>query len=154
MGQEFGQFKEWAYKEGLEFFLKKYEKHNKLSVFFAELNKFYLSEPCLYGDDDGWDGFEWLVVDDKESNILIYNRKYKGEVLTCIVNFSGEDKKYRFGTAKGEYKTVFYSDKKRYGGEWKNRKRVYKTQKISAGGREDSVEIYIPKLSFIYLKKK
>ena len=154
MGQEFGQFKEWAYKEGLEFFLKEYEKHNKLSIFFAELNKFYLSEPCLYGDDDGWDGFEWLVVDDKESNVLIYNRKYKGEILTCIVNFSGEDKKYRFGTEKGEYKTLFYSDRKRYGGEWKNRKRVYKTQKINAWGREDSIEIYIPKLSFIYLKKK
>ena len=153
MGCEFGQFKEWAYKEGLEFFLKDYEKHNKLSVFNADLNKFYLSEPCLYGDDDGWDGFTWLVADDSDNNVFAYVRRYKGKELICIVNFSGENKNYRLGVDSGKYQVVFNSDKIRYGGDGVNKKRVYKTQKIEWQGKESSFEILLPALSFTYLKK-
>ena len=56
MGCEFGQYKEWAYEEGLEFFLKKYPSHAKLAKFYKDINETYLSTPALYGDDDGWDG--------------------------------------------------------------------------------------------------
>ena len=33
MGNEYGQFKEWNYKEGLEFFMLNFELHNKLHKF-------------------------------------------------------------------------------------------------------------------------
>ena len=45
MGCEFGQFKEWNYKEGLDFFLKEYPLHRKLSDMNAALNKFYATTP-------------------------------------------------------------------------------------------------------------
>ena len=45
MGCEYGQFKEWNYKEGLEFFLKEYPLHQKLSDMNAALNKFYRKRP-------------------------------------------------------------------------------------------------------------
>ena len=154
MGCEFGQFKEWAYKEGLEFFLKSYEKHKKLSAFFAEINNFYLSEPCLYGDDDGWDGFSWLAPDDADYNTLAFVRRYNGEELVSIINFSGEDRAYRLGVDSGKYDLVFNSDKIRYGGKWKNKKRVYKTESVPSHGKQSSIEINIPALSFVYLKKR
>ena len=154
MGAEFGQFKEWAYKEGLEFFLKDYEKHKKLSAFYSELNHFYLSEPCLYGDDDGWDGFEWIEANDADNNVLSYERRFNGEKLLCIVNFSGEDKYYRFGVNKGKYEVVFKSDAVRFGGSEKNKKRIFTSQSISWQGRENSIETLIPALSFIYLRLK
>lgn len=154
MGQEFGQFKEWAYKEGLEFFMKKYEKHFKLSQFFADINNFYLSEPCLYGDDDGWDGFEWIVPSDSDNNVLVFKRMYKGDELICVINFSGRSMNYRFGVSQGDYYTVFNSDKAKYGGNSETRKSVYKSKKIAWNGQSYSIEVVLPKLSFIYLKKK
>ncbi len=153
MGCEFGQFKEWNYKEGLEFFLKDYEKHNKLDRFFTELNEFYLSEPALYGDDDGWNGFEWLAADDSEKNSLAFVRKFGERQIVAVINFSGADFAYRIGVEKGEYKVVFNSDKTIYGGNGKNKKRIYKSEQKEWNGKSESIEIEMPKLSFIYLLK-
>ena len=154
MGSEFGQFKEWAYKEGLEFFLKGYEKHNKLSRFFKELNNFYLNEPCLYGDDDGWDGFEWAIADDSDNNVVAYRRRFNGEELICVVNFSGADKTVCFGAIEGKYDVVFKSDLVRFGGNNKCRKRVFKTKKGSYGNYPFTLELNLSELSFVYLKKR
>ena len=151
MGSEFGQFKEWNYKEGLEFFLKDYEKHRKLDRFFTELNDFYLSNKALYGDDDGWNGFEWIAADDADKNSLAFIRKCENNEIVVAINFSGADIKYRIGVEKGCYKVVFDSDKRIYGGDGKNRKRVYYTETISSNGKENSIELIMPKLSFKYL---
>ena len=48
MGYEFGQFREWAYAEGLEFFLKAYPLHQKLSDYVRDLNYFYKDNSELY----------------------------------------------------------------------------------------------------------
>ena len=151
MGSEFGQFKEWNYKEGLEFFLKDYEKHNKLDRFFTELNKFYLANEALYGDDDGWDGFEWIAADDADKNSLAFIRKCGKSEIIAAINFSGADIKYRIGVEKGGYKVVFDSDKQIYGGDGKSRKRVYNAEAISSNGKDYSIELDMPKLSFRYL---
>ena len=151
MGSEFGQFKEWNYKEGLEFFLKDYEKHNKLDRFFTELNKFYLANEALYGDDDGWDGFEWIAADDADKNSLAFIRKCGKSEIIVAINFSGTDIKYRIGVEKGGYKVVFDSDKQIYGGDGKSRKRIYNAEAISSNGKDYSIEIDMPKLSFKYL---
>ena len=45
MGSEFGQFKEWDYREGLEFFLEEYPMHAKLALMNRELNLFYAQTP-------------------------------------------------------------------------------------------------------------
>ena len=151
MGSEFGQFKEWNYKEGLEFFLKDYEKHNKLDRFFTELNKFYLANEALYGDDDGWDGFEWIAADDADKNSLAFIRKCGKSEIIAAINFSGADIKYRIGVEKGGYKVVFDSDKQIYGGDGKSRKRIYNAEAISSNGKDYSIELDMPKLSFRYL---
>ncbi|MBQ0099608.1 MAG: 1,4-alpha-glucan branching protein GlgB, partial [Firmicutes bacterium] len=41
MGNEYGQFKEWNYEEGLEFFMLRYEKHKKLQTFNKFINNVY-----------------------------------------------------------------------------------------------------------------
>ncbi len=151
MGSEFGQFKEWNYKEGLEFFLKDYEKHNKLDRFFTELNRFYLANEALYGDDDGWDGFEWIAADDADKNSLAFIRKCGENEIIAAINFSGADIKYRIGVHKGSYKVAFDSDKQVYGGDGKSRKRIYNAEAITADGKEYSIELDMPKLSFKYL---
>ena len=155
MGNEFGQFKEWNYKEGIEFFLKEYPAHKKLSVATKELNFLYKSKPALYEVDDSWAGFEWLAPDDGNANLIAYERKAKnGASIIVIVNFSGSDYyHYRLGLQKGKYKLIYNSDMIRYGGSGKIKKRVFNTEKYFSHNKEDAIEFDIPKLTCLYLEK-
>ena len=155
MGSEIGQFKEWDYKEGIEFFLKDYPLHDKLSLCVKELNELYKSTPAFYEIEDSWDGFEWLAADDNERNFLAYQRKDRqGNVIVVMINFSGEDyKNYRLGVPKGKYKLIFNSDSARYGGGGSMKKYIFFTSKEFSHGKEDSIQFNLPKMTCMYLKK-
>lgn len=155
MGYEVAQFKEWDYREGIEFFLKKFEKHSKMTDFVRELNIFYKNCIPLYEIDESWNGFEWLVVDDRFNNLLAFNRYAKnGESLTVIVNFSGVDLNgYEIGIDKGKYRLAFNTDSKRFGGEGKLKKRVFYTKKQPCHGKKHMLIVDIPKLTCIYLTR-
>ena len=155
MGAEIGQFKEWDYKEGIEFFLQNYPMHEKLNTAVKELNFFYKNTPAFYEIEDSWDGFEWLAPDDSHSNLLAYQRKDKnGESVIVIVNFSGSDYyNYSLGLPKGKYRVVYNSDSVRYGGRGMSKKHIYHTVKTPSHGKEYSIFFDIPKLTCVYLKK-
>ncbi len=155
MGSEFGQFKEWAYKEGIEFFLKNYPLHDKLSLMVQELNAFYKATPAMYEIEDSWEGFEWLAADDGDRNFLAYQRTDReGNAYVVMINFSGADyEKYRLGLPKGKYQVVFNTDSVRYGGSGKMQKRIFNTKKAFSHGKEYSIEFDLPKMTCLYLKK-
>ncbi len=155
MGNEYGQFKEWNFKEGLEFFMMDFPLHKKLYNFNVKLNEIYKNNPPLYEMDESWEGFKWISPDERDNNVISFVRKDKcGNEITVIINFSGNDyKNYRLGVDKGEYKIILCSDSKIYGGSGKARKSVYKTVKKYAHGRENSITINLPKFSGIYFKK-
>ena len=155
MGCEFGQFKEWNYNEGLEFFLKDYPLHQKLSDMNAALNRIYRETPALYEIEDSWDGFEWLAVDDADRNMLAYMRKDRtGKCIAVIINFSGvASVGYRLGMPKGKYRLLFNSDSAAFGGSGQLKKRVFETKKKPSHGKEYSIEIELPKLTCVYLEK-
>ena len=155
MGYEIAQFKEWDYADGIEFFLKKFDKHRRMSNYVRSLNFFYKQNRPMYDIEDGWDGFEWLVVDDKSSNLIAFNRYcHSGETITVIINFSGIDIfGYAVGVQEGSYRVVFNSDCKMFGGDGKFKKRIYKTVNKSGQGKDKSIIVDIPKLSCLYLKK-
>ena len=156
MGNEYGQFKEWDYKDGLEFFMLDYPLHNKLKKFKRDINHVYKSFAPLYEIDDSWDGFEWVSVDEKNNNVIAFKRKDKNEnVLIAIMNFSGCDfNHYRLGVEKGEYKAVLCSDDKKYGGNGLNKRKTFKAVKKSAHGKECSILIKLPRFTGIYFIKK
>lgn len=155
MGSEIGQFKEWDYKEGIEFFLTQYPLHKKLTLAVRELNLLYKNTPALYEIEDSWEGFEWLAADDADRNFLAYQRKDReGNTLVVLINFSGEDYiDYRLGLPKGSYKVIFSSDAARYGGSGKVRKKVFHTSKTFSHGKEHSIAFDLPKLTCVYLIK-
>ena len=155
MGSEFGQFKEWDYKEGIEFFLKQYPLHEKLSVMTKELNELYKKTPAFYQIEDSWDGFEWLAADDNTRNFLAYQRKDKdGNAIVVMLNFSGADyQNYRLGLPKGKYQLIFNSDSQRFGGSGKMKKYIFTTTKTFSHGKEYSICFDLPKLTCVYLKK-
>ncbi len=155
MGNEIGQFKEWNYKESVEFFLKSFPAHARLSTAVKELNHLYKNTPALYQIEDSWEGFEWIAADDGDANLIAYKRKDRaGNQVIAIVNFAGVDHiDYRIGADKGKYKMLFNSDAIRYGGKGAFKKRVFYTEKAYSHGREDSIRISIPKLTCVYLIK-
>ena len=155
MGCEYGQFKEWDYKEGLEFFLKEYPLHQKLSDMNAALNKLYRETPAFYEIEDSWDGFEWIAPDDADRNMLAYMRRDRaGNEYLVVINFSGAKAEgYRLGVPKGKYKVVFNTDNPKYGGLGEMSKRIFNTERKHSHGREYSIKIELPKLTCVYLQK-
>lgn len=155
MGSEIGQFKEWTYSEGIEFFLKDYPMHEKLSRMVKQLNELYKNTPALYEIEDSWDGFEWLAADDNDRNFIAYQRKDRtGDTIVVMINFSGSDLiDYRLGLPEGKYKVLFNSDSIRFGGIGSVKKTVYTTSKTFSHGKEYSILFDLPKLTCVYLKK-
>ena len=155
MGNEFGQFKEWNYKEGLEFFMLGYPLHKKLHDFNRTLNGIYKNTPALFEIEDGWQGFEWISADENENNVLSFIRRDKqGNSIIAVVNFSGNDyKKYRLGVPSGEYSVIINSDDKKFGGNGTLTKKTFKTAQKPAHGRENSILLTLPRFTGIYFKK-
>ncbi len=155
MGSEFGQFKEWDYKDGIEFFMLKYEKHKKLWLFNKFLNGIYKEKPQLYDIEDSWEGFSWVSADEKDNNVISFVRKDKtGKELLVIINFSGNNyEKYRLGADKGEYKLILNSDDKKFGGNGTLKGKTFRTVKKKAHGKNDSILICLPKFTGMYFEK-
>ncbi len=152
MGSEFGQFVEWNYKEGLEFFMLKYDLHKKLRNFNIKLNEIYKNYSALYEIEDSWGGFEWISADEKDNNVISFKRRdKKGNEIIFIANFSGNTYlKYRLGVDPGSYKILLTTDDKRFGGEGLIAKKVYKSSKKPAHGKSNSILMNLQKFSGTY----
>ena len=142
MGTEFAQFKEWAYKEGLDFCLLEYAKHLKMHEYSKDLNWVYRANDCLYEEDFSWDGFEWINVDTVNNVFAFIRKNTKGREMLCIFNFSPlEIKDYRLGVKdEGNYELIFNTLEEKYGGIGVN-KRIYQSIKESRHGRENCISI-------------
>ena len=119
MGSEFAQFIEWNFKQGLDWLLLGYEKHQKMQHFVKTLNHFYLKNRELWENDSDWGGYEWIEPDDRDRSIIAFRRKSrKGKELIVVCNFCPvlrED--YRLGLPKrGWYVPVLNTDDEEFGG--------------------------------------
>ena len=110
MGAELGQINEWHYESQLDWALLNEPLHAKLKTFFEAANHFYLDTKELWEVDFDWEGFEWIVADDCNNNVVVFLRRdKKGKEVVCAVNFSPvELHHYRFGVPqKKEYVEIF-----------------------------------------------
>ncbi len=90
MGTEYGQFREWDYDSSLEWFMLDYPMHKFLRDYVASLNSYYLASAPLWEQDFTEQGFEWILCDEAERNLVAYRRRGKdGKSLVIIINFSG-----------------------------------------------------------------
>ena len=156
MGQEFGQFKEWAFEEGLDWVLLDFEKHKKLQQFSKELNHFYKEHPELWEIDYSWEGFSWISSDDNANSTIAFRRISKsGKELIGLFNFTPVDhEEYRIGVPeKGTYKVVFDSNVKKYGGNKAKLSGTYKTAKKPMHGFEQSIGVKLSGLNALFLEK-
>ena len=120
MGNEFGQFIEWDFKQGLDWLLLDYEMHKKMQDFSRDLNRFYLDNPPLWYDDQSWNGYQWIQPDDPDNGIFAWRRidpRTKRELIVVMNVTPVTRPDFRLGVAKaGRYVPVFCSDDLKYGG--------------------------------------
>ncbi len=152
MGNEFAQFSEWDFKKQLDWELLSFSSHKRFQKYIKDLNHFYLENPPLWQNDNDWDGFKWLVLDDYTQSVAAFIRQdKKGRQIMAVFNFTPvKREKYVIGVPKkGRYTAVFSSDNKKYGGSGKYTKEAV-TKKIGMHGYENSLELTLPPLSASY----
>ena len=156
MGGEFGQFIEWRFAEGLDWLLLDYDSHKGMQRFTKELNEYYKSNRSMYENDSDWSGFEWINAEDGEKSVISFIRssKSKRDKTIVVLNFAAQEhKKYVIGVpSAGEYEVVLNSDSKAYGGTAKA-KQKFVAKKKAYKGFKYVLEIDLPELSAIYIKK-
>ncbi len=155
MGQEFGQFIEWNYKQGLDWMLLDYEKHRQLREYTKALNKFYRDNSPLWEIDYDWAGFQWITNDDSDNSVIAFRRMDKqGGEIVAVFNFTVNMRKnYVIGAPRpGTYEVVFSSDSEEFGGTGTGSKGKIKSFKNSTHGFDNSLSLDLPGLSAVYLK--
>lgn len=155
MGCEFAQFKEWDYQAGIDFCLLDFETHNNMHKFVKALNHFYLETSQLYEEDFSWKGFDWIVPDDNNQNVLVFKRMDKsGNELIYAVNFSTvPQENYDIPVDAESYTEVFSSDWEEFGGSGTRNGDLVATRQ-DYRGKKYKLTIKIPALSGVFLNKK
>lgn len=156
-GGEFGQGSEWNFEQSLDWHLLEHEYHQGIQTLVSDINKLYSSQPALHEKQFDADGFEWIDYNDSENSVLAYVRKGENEKddVLIICNMTPIPREsYRIGVPKkGRYKLVFNSDDTKYVGSGFPVKKQYTSEAIVWQNRKDSLELNLPPLGMIALKK-
>ena len=158
MGNEIGQFIEWRYYEGIEYFLaEEYESHRDQQVFIEALNKFYNKNAALWqrGYESG--GFEWIDADNSDQSIVSFVRRGDdpADDLVILINFDVNAREdFRLGVPEwGVYAEKFNSDAAEFGGSGVLNEGRLRCEDVAWNGREQSIVLRVPPLAGVVLKK-
>ena len=157
MGSEFGQFDEWKDETQLDWFLLDYPLHFKMLQFTKHVNRLYLQEKSLWQLDHQMEGYEWIDHRDHAQNVIVYMRKAKAknDFIIVICNFSPVTRQgYRIGVpSRGSYMELLNSDDVSFGGTGIVTNGFHKAEKAGWHDQPYSLELTLPPLSVILLKK-
>jgi len=156
MGGEFGQWREWAHDENLEWHLLDYAPHSGLQRWVEDLNRFYRGQPALYELDFEQAGFEWIDCNDVEHSVVSLIRKGRSpdNLLVVVCNFTPTTHfNYRIGVPQaGFWRELLNSDAKEYGGTGQGNLGGVEAAPIPLHGRPYSLTITLPPLAAVFFK--
>ena len=119
MGNEFAQFIEWNFTQGLDWLLLDYDRHRQMREYVRMLNQFYLKHPAMWENDSDWNGFQWMSCDDRDCSVVAFRRiSRSGREVIAVFNFCPvlrEDYPLPLPKA-GWYEPVMNSDSSTWGG--------------------------------------
>lgn len=156
MGNEFAQWNEWNHSTSLDWVLLEQDEHKGIQLAIRDLNKLYKQLPELFKSQFSNEGFEWIDFTDQKNSIISYMRSYKDQSVIILLNFTPTvHEKYKIGVPeKGMYEELFNSDSEIYGGSNVGNMNLVKAKKVKTHGREYSLELQIPPLGGLIMKKK
>ncbi len=158
MGNEIGQFIEWRYYEGIEYFLtEQFETHRKQQAFIAALNAVYNEQPALWQRAFEGSGFEWIDADNADQSIISFVRhgdKPKDDLVILINMDVNAREDFRMGVPEWcTYGEVFNSDEERFGGSGVVNEGRLKCEDVPWNGREQSIVVRVPPLGGAIFKR-
>lgn len=127
MGNEIGQFREWAEYRPQDFdILASYPMHQMFTRYMKDLNHIYLSHPALYEGEYNSDCYQCVIGDRAWDLVYAYTRHAGGEQILTVFNFG--DVPYRNYLVKlsGNHELVelVNTDAVIYGGDTKSGRRI------------------------------
>lgn len=156
MGGEFGQRREWAHEESLEWHVLQYPEHAGLQRWVTDLNRLYRSEPALHQVDFEQSGFEWVDCNDSEQSVLTFLRRPRGggPPLLIACNFTPVPRvNYIIGVPCGGYwRELANSDATLYGGSGMGNFGGVEAAPVAAHGRAYSLTLTLPPLAVLMFK--
>ncbi len=156
MGGEFGQRREWAHEESLEWQVLQYPEHEGLRRWVADLNRLYRSEPALYQVDFDQAGFEWVDCNDSEQSVLTFLRRPQagGAPVLVACNFTPVPRaNYIVGVPQGGYwREIANSDATLYGGSGMGNLGGVEAAPVAAHGRFHALALTLPPLAVLMFK--
>lgn len=159
MGGEFAQMIEWNSNQALDWLLLDFPQHRGMQTMLRDLNKFYRSAPPLWEADCFPGGFQWIDGGNYAQSVLAYVRwdKNRKTPLLTVLNLTPAVREhFRIGVPlSGDWEEVFNSDRKEYGGTGLLNPNAISSEKISAHGQVNSIEIpCLPWLAGIVFRLK
>jgi 1,4-alpha-glucan branching enzyme len=156
MGSEFGQWREWAHDESLEWHLLDYPPHSGLKRWVEDLNRLYRTESALHELDFEPAGFEWIDCNDIEHSVvsLIRKGRSRDDVIVVLCNFTPMTHfSYRIGVPRpGFWAELLNSDAGEYGGSGQGSLGGVEAVPVPLHGRSCSLTITLPPLAIVFLK--
>ena len=122
--------------------------------FVRELNHVYKDTAPLYQLDQWPEGFEWLVADDGNNSVFVFERRDReGNRVIVISNFTPVVREgYRFGVnSAGEYCEILNSDDLHYKGSGVSAGATVETEEVWSHGKPNSLSVTVPPLATVYL---
>jgi 1,4-alpha-glucan branching enzyme len=156
MGGEFGQWREWAETESLDWHLLEIPIHQGVQTLIQDLNKIYRKHGELWEADSDPSGFQWIEVDNAAENVIAFRRlsPSTGKEVICVSNFSPVVREsHRLGLPRaGKYKQLLNTDHEKYCGGGFGVVKSIKAEKVPAHGLDYSAEITLPPLATIWFE--
>ncbi|NEU08595.1 1,4-alpha-glucan branching protein GlgB [Flavihumibacter sp. R14] len=157
MGNEFGQGREWNHNFSLDWHVLEHASHQGVKTFVKSLNHLYRTEPALYEKSFAFEGFEWIEGGDAESSVLVYSRKgnHQQDDLIVVLNLTPVPRNpYTVGMpVEGEWKVVMNSDESQFFGSGMVTGQTYNTSTAAWQGKSQSIQLDLPPLAAVILKK-
>jgi 1,4-alpha-glucan branching enzyme len=156
MGGEIGQWNEWNAYDQIEWPMLRFDAHRQIQEYVKALNHLYTSQPALYQQDFGWEGFEWIDFHDVDSSILSFMRRAKDreDLVVVLANFTPVPREgYRVGVPKaGFYREILNSDAACFGGSNMGNAGGLPSEAEPWQGQPHSILITVPPLAVVYFK--
>ena len=158
MGSELGQWREWHHDGSLDWHLLDEPAHAALRRYVQALNWHYRAEPALHQLDFDPSGFRWIDCNDNENSVvsLVRYARDPRDFVVMLFNFTPVPRHdYRIGVpAPGHYAERLNSDSALFGGSNVGNGGGVSSEPIAAHGFNQSLNLIVPPLGCLLLKKQ
>jgi 1,4-alpha-glucan branching enzyme len=157
MGGEFAQEKEWNHDTSLDWHLLEQPEHRGMQTLVRDLNTAYRTVPALHELDCEAAGFDWLVAEDAENNVVAFARygldRERPAIVVC--NLTPVVRQgYRIGVPLGGWwREVVNTDAAVYGGGDVGNGGGVTAEPTQSHGRACSLTLTLPPLATLILER-